>query len=83
MRYLGSFQDAPDSTVQSQHQQSHHEVVDIGFIAENAGGYQLTEKGQAAYYAAKSGFCYTNGYQIGDSKVIGEEAANDLPPALS
>ncbi|WP_052493822.1 MULTISPECIES: hypothetical protein [Pseudomonas] len=57
--------------------------VDIGFIAENAGGYQLTEKGQTAYDAAKSGFCYTNGYQIGDSKVIGEEAANDLPPALS
>lgn len=57
--------------------------VDIGFIAENAGEYQLTQKGQAAYDAAKSGFCYTNGYQVSDIKVTGEEASSDLPPALS
>ncbi len=57
--------------------------TDIGFVAESAGAYQLTEKGKAAYDAEKSGFCYTDSYRISDVKVIGEEAASDLPPALS
>ena len=57
--------------------------TDIDFISESADGYQLTAKGQAAYDAEKAGFCYTNSYQISDIKVIGEEAASDLPPALS
>lgn len=55
----------------------------IGFIAQGADGYQLTEKGQAEYDAERSGFCYTDSYQISDIKVIGEEAEGDLPPALS
>lgn len=56
---------------------------DIGFIAQSADGYQLTEKGQAEYDAERSGFCYTDSYQISDIKVIDEEAERDLPPALS
>ena len=56
---------------------------EIGFIAQSADGYQLTEKGQAEYDAERSGFCYTDSYQISDIKVIDEEAASDLPPALS
>ncbi|TWE10614.1 hypothetical protein FB481_101103 [Pseudomonas sp. AG1028] len=56
---------------------------DIGFIAQSADGYQLTDKGQAEYDAERSGFCYTDSYQISDIKVIDEEAERDLPPALS
>ncbi|WP_256592545.1 acyltransferase [Pseudomonas sp. URMO17WK12:I1] len=56
---------------------------DIGFIAQSADGYQLTEKGQAEYDAERSGFCYTDSYKISDIKVIDEEAERDLPPALS
>lgn len=56
---------------------------DIGFIAQSADGYQLTEKGQAEYDAERSGFCYTDSYQISDIEVTGEEAEGDLPPALS
>nr|WP_241149487.1 acyltransferase [Pseudomonas viridiflava] len=57
--------------------------VNIGFISESDGGFQLTKKGQASYDAERSGFCYTNSYQVSDVKIIGAEAASDLPPALS
>jgi hypothetical protein len=55
----------------------------IGFIAKQDGAYQLTDKGQAAYDAERSGFCYTEGYTISNIKITDEETEADRPQALS
>ena len=57
--------------------------VNAGLVAADNGSYRLTEQGQAAYDAKKSGFCYTDSYTLSDIEVLSKESADDLPPALS
>lgn len=57
--------------------------IEAGFIQQDGSQYVLSERGQAAYDPAASGFCYTPGYALDDIRVVREETDNERAPGLS